>query len=203
MASRSNSSRERILDCAEAIILEKGFSSTSIEDILEKAAITKGGFFYHFDGKVGLAKALAERYLVQDAQVFGSLFEQAEQLSENSLHQLLIFLKLLADTMGQMKQTHPGCLVVSFTYNSNQLNDEVRQIIQKGLNNWRDMIGSRIDKIKKLYPIEEDVDTKVLADMFGTIIEGGIVISRAFQDNLILVNQILSYRNYLRTLFER
>lgn len=203
MSSRSNSSRERILDCAEAIILEKGFSSTSIEDILERASITKGGFFYHFDGKVGLAKALAERYLVQDAEVFGGLFKQAEELSENPLHQLLIFLKLLAETMGQMKQTHPGCLVVSFTYNSNQLNDEVRQLIRKGLIAWREMIGSRIDRIKEVYPLEEDVDTKVLADMFGTTIEGGIVISRAFQDNAILINQILSYRNYLRTLFER
>ena len=52
--TRSNSSRERILACAEAVILQKGFSGTSIDDILEKASITKGGFFYHFDGKPGL-----------------------------------------------------------------------------------------------------------------------------------------------------
>ena len=43
--TRSNSSRERILACAEAVILQKGFSGTSIEDILEKASITKGGKF--------------------------------------------------------------------------------------------------------------------------------------------------------------
>jgi len=51
MATRSNSSRERILACAEAVILQKGFGGTSIDDILESASITKGGFFYHFDGK--------------------------------------------------------------------------------------------------------------------------------------------------------
>ena len=37
MTTRSNSSRERILACAEAIVLQKGFNATSIEDILKQA----------------------------------------------------------------------------------------------------------------------------------------------------------------------
>ncbi len=202
MASRSNSSRDRILECAEAIILQKGFSSTSIDDILEKAAITKGGFFYHFDGKTGLARALVERYLIQDGLVFHDLFKQADSLSENPLHQLLIFLKLLAELMGQLQDTHPGCLVVSFTYESHQINDEIRELIKKGLITWREMISSRLEKIIEKYPSDNEINTDVLADMFITTIEGGIILSRAFQDNQLLINQILGYRSYLRTLFE-
>lgn len=202
MASRSNSSRDRILECAEAIILQKGFSSTSIDDILEKAAITKGGFFYHFDGKTGLARALVERYLIQDGLVFHDLFKQADSLSENPLHQLLIFLNLLAELMGQLQDTHPGCLVVSFTYESHQINDEIRELIKKGLITWREMISSRLKKIIEKYPSDNEINTDVLADMFITTIEGGIILSRAFQDNQLLINQILGYRSYLRTLFE-
>ena len=100
MATRTNSSKERILRCAESIILQKGFSATSIDEILESSAITKGGFFYHFDGKAGLAKALIERYLKQDDELFNGLLKTADSLSEDPLHQLLIFLKLLADMLG-------------------------------------------------------------------------------------------------------
>lgn len=202
MATRSNSSRERILESAEAIILQKGFSSTSIEDILEKASITKGGFFYHFDGKVDLAKSLVERYLIQDGLVFNKLIQQAEELSENPLHQLLIFLKLLSDVMGEMEQTHPGCLAVSFTYETNQVNDEVRDLVKKGFEHWRDLINSRLNKIVEKYPPQQDVDLDHIADMFITTIEGGIILSRAFQDNQLLINQVLAYRNYLRSIFE-
>jgi len=202
MVTRANSSRERILKCAEEIILQKGFSSTSIEEILEKAAITKGGFFYHFDGKTGLAKALVERYLQTDEEVFGGLFEQADQLSEDPLHRLLIFLKLLSDTMANLKHTHPGCLVASFTYESHQLNEDVRELIKKGLLAWREMFTTRLEKISEKYPRKIDISNDALADMFASVIEGGIIQSKAFQNNRLLVDQILAYRNYIRVLYE-
>ena len=202
MATRSNSSRERILECAEAIILQKGFAGTSIDDIIEKAAITKGGFFYHFDGKSGLAHALVDRYLEKDEVIFSGLFSKADDLSEDPLHRLLIFLKLLAEMMGDLQETHPGCLVVSFTYESQQFDDEIRESIRKGLLRWRGMMTERLESIMQKYPAKSDTNIDALADMFTSTIEGGIVLSRAFQDNKLLVDQILVFRNYVRMLFE-
>jgi len=201
MSTRANSSRERILSCAEAIILEKGFTGTSIDDILEKASITKGGFFYHFEGKGGLAQALIERYLEQDEAIFKGLFDKANDLSEDPLHQLLIFLKLLADMMGELEETHPGCLVASFTYENQQFNEDIRDLIKTGLQSWRNMIVTRLTDICNKYPIQSDVSLDDLADMFISSIEGGVILSRAFGENRLLVNQILAYRSTLRTLF--
>ena len=73
MTTRTNSSRDRILMTAEKMILQKGYVGTSLEDILDKAAITKGGFFYHFSGKGELARALVERYLEEDQKMFNLL----------------------------------------------------------------------------------------------------------------------------------
>jgi TetR/AcrR family transcriptional repressor of nem operon len=39
--------RERILEIAEAAVRAKGFETTSIEEIICEAGITKSGFFYH------------------------------------------------------------------------------------------------------------------------------------------------------------
>ncbi|MEM9530091.1 MAG: TetR/AcrR family transcriptional regulator [Pseudomonadota bacterium] len=201
MAGRSNSCRERILENAESIILEKGFHATSINDILDKSAITKGGFFYHFDGKPGLAVALVERYLVQDDELFGSLTEQAEALSEDPLHRLLIFLNLLAETFGDMPETHPGCLVASFTYESQQLNEHVRELMQVGLLSWRKMMVEKMERARDAYPMRGDVSIETLADMFTAVIEGGIMLALNFGENSHITNQLLAYRAFLRMVY--
>jgi AcrR family transcriptional regulator len=199
--TRSNSSRERILACAEAMILQKGFNGTSIEDILDKASITKGGFFYHFDGKPGLAEALIDRYLEQDDELFGSLLAQSAELSEDPLHRLLIFLKLLSEKLGSMKQTHPGCLVASFTYESHQFRENIRELVREGMVRWRGMIVDQLQQVDRQYTMKSDVPLETLADMFTAIIEGGIMLARNFDDNRLLVNQIMAYRGFIRILY--
>ena len=202
MGSRTNSSRERILASAEAIILQKGFSATSIEDIIHRAAITKGGFFYHFEGKSGLAAALVERYLHQDDEIFNGLWRQAEALSEDPLHQLLIFLKLLADMMLHMEETHPGCLVASFTYESNLFDDSIRAGIREGLAAWRDMVQAKLKAVDAAYQRHTDQSAETLANMFTGVIEGGIVLARNFDNNQILADQILAYRSFIRMIYD-
>lgn len=199
--TRSAATRERILATAEALILQRGFAATSIDDILEQAAITKGGFFYHFNGKKELARALVERYLEQDNRIFTTLFQQADALSEDPLHQLLIFLKLFADMMADMAVTHPGCLVASFTYESQQLDDEVRALIRQGILVWRKLISLRLEKILAKYQPRQPADVPTLADMFTSTVEGGILLSRIYNSNQPLVNQILQYRMHLRLVF--
>lgn len=201
MATRANSSRERILETAEAIVLQKGFSATSIEDIIQQAAITKGGFFYHFSDRNELARALVTRFLEEDQAVFSGLFAKAETLSEDPLHQLLIFLKLFAEMMSELEQTHPGCLVASFTYEAQQVEQEVHALIKSGVLRWREMIGERLKRIIAKYPPRSEVNVESLADTFAATIEGGIILSRIFQDNSHLISQVLGYRTQLRLMF--
>ena len=59
---KAQETRNRILDVAQSLVLAKGFSGTSIDEIVADADITKGGFFYHFKGKNDLARELMRRY---------------------------------------------------------------------------------------------------------------------------------------------
>ena len=52
--------KEKILDAAEALVLDHGYGATSIDQILEKTGITKGAFFYHFKSKAALAQIQAQ-----------------------------------------------------------------------------------------------------------------------------------------------
>ncbi len=115
MASKGEATREKLMNIAERHILLSGFAATSIEVLIKEAGITKGGFFYHFEGKNALACALMQRYREQDALLFSSLFKRAEELTNDQLQQMLVFVKLLAEKMDNLEGLHPGCLVASFT----------------------------------------------------------------------------------------
>ncbi|MDH3432183.1 MAG: TetR/AcrR family transcriptional regulator [Gammaproteobacteria bacterium] len=198
---KGQQTRENILACAERIILQRGYSGTSIDDIISEACITKGGFFYHFDGKSDLAKQLMLRYLEQDKVFFDSLLERAISLTEDPLQQLLIFLKLMAEAMADLPGTHPGCLVASFTYESQQFDDELRNLNSQGVLAWRRFFMEQFDRVAEKYPPRIDRPLEELADMLTTVIEGGIVMSKVLDDRHILPYQLLQYRNYIRLIF--
>jgi AcrR family transcriptional regulator len=201
MGSKGEATRENILGIAEQIILQKGFSGTSIDEIIESSNITKGGFFYHFKGKEDLARHLMMRYQISDNHFFTILFKRADSLSEDPLQQMLIFLKLLAEAMGDLPTTHPGCLVASFTYESQQFNDDVKAIICDCLVGWRQMFVKKLAQINGVHPMKIETDILELADMLTSVIEGGIIMSKALNEPERLVNQILQYRQYIRLLF--
>ncbi len=201
MATKGEATKDRLLDIAERHFLQNGFAATLIEDLIKEAGITKGGFFYHFDGKNALAYALMQRYRERDAFLFSGLFKRAEELTDDPLQQMLVFVKLLAEMMENIEGLHPGCLVVSFTYESHQVNEEVRKITADSVRDWRRLFREQLDKINASYTANSDTTSDDLADMLSTIIEGGIVVSRALNDPSILVKQLLEYRSYIQLLY--
>lgn len=201
MGAKGEATRREIIGIARGMVLKKGFGRTSIDEIIRAANITKGGFFYHFDGKNDLARHLMLDYLEEDDAFFAALADRALELVEDPLQQVLLFLKLVAEEMERLGETHPGCLVASYTYEAQLFNDEVKALTAEGLLRWRDMFAGHFKRVLERHPIVIDVSTNDLADMLTGVIEGGIILSRALEDRSLLPKQILQYRNYIRLLF--
>ena len=53
--------RCHILDAAEKVFFEKGFSQTTLMDVANAAGMTRGAIYWHFKNKVDLFEAMAER----------------------------------------------------------------------------------------------------------------------------------------------
>lgn len=199
--SKGEQTRERIMDIAQDAVLHKGFASTSIDEIISEAGITKSGFFYHFRDKNDLAKALLQRYTDEEWKVFGQLFKQADELSEDPLHSFLIFLKLFADLMGDLPNGHPGCLIASYVYQDFLFSREVRDMTTEGHRIWRRRFRDRLDQIAARYPARIDINLDDMADMLSAVADGAIILSKSLHDPSLLPRQILQYRAYVRLVF--
>ncbi|QDL94119.1 TetR/AcrR family transcriptional regulator (plasmid) [Paroceanicella profunda] len=202
MAQTKPSTRERLLDIAEAGVLAKGFGATSIEEIISEAGISKNGFFYHFRDKNELARALLQRYLDTEEALLDDVFSRARELHGDPLHSFLIGLKLLSEMMADLPNGHPGCLVATFTYSERMFDRDVRELNRNAVLIWRARFLKMLEEIAATYSPRDDVDLRSLADMISNTVEGGIVLSKAVGQPQILSEQLLLLRSYVRLLFE-
>lgn len=193
--------RERLLEIAERAVLAKGFGATSIEELVAEAKITKNGFFYHFANKNSLALALLERYMERDDALFDDVFARGRELSDDPLHAFLIGLKLLAETMADLPEEFPGCLVATFCYQERLFDKDIHALTHDIVLRWRARFRTMLDAIAERYDPVEEVDLDALADMISTVIEGGLVLGRATGNSVILPDQIMLMRSYVKLLF--
>jgi TetR/AcrR family transcriptional regulator, transcriptional repressor for nem operon len=198
---RGGDTRERLLDAAEAAVLDKGFAATSIDELIVAVGITKSGFFYHFRDKGELAKALLVRYIERENDLFGDLFRRADELNEDPLHGFLVALKMMSELMSDLPSGHPGCLVASYCYQDRLFDREIRELNAAALLGWRQRFRERLDLIVARYPPLIPVDLDDLADMMSVVADGGIILSKVVKDKEALPRQVMLYRDFIRMVF--
>jgi len=198
---RGGDTRERILDIAEAGVLDKGFAATSIDELIAAVGITKSGFFYHFRDKGELAKALLVRYVERENELFGDLFRRADELNEDPLHGFLVALKMMSELMNDLPSGHPGCLVASYCYQDRLFDREIRELNASAMLGWRERFRARLELIAARYPPRITVDLTDLADMLSVIADGGIILSKVVKDKQALSRQVMLYRDFVRMVF--
>ena len=55
--------RERILQCALELFYAKGYDAVGVQEIAQKAGITKPTLYYYFGSKYGLLETLLTKHL--------------------------------------------------------------------------------------------------------------------------------------------
>jgi TetR/AcrR family transcriptional regulator, transcriptional repressor for nem operon len=193
--------RERILDLAYDAIIQKGFAATSIEELVEAAGITKGGFFYHFKDKNDLARQLLERYLIENEAILEQLEARARELSEDPLHAFLVFLKLYAEMVREVIARHPGCIVSTLTYQDRLFDETVVRLNREGMLAWRRRFLHWLEEIIAVHPPRIEVDLVDLADQMTVVADGSIIMQRALADPALFERQALLHRTMVRQIF--
>jgi AcrR family transcriptional regulator len=199
--SKGARTRERLLDCAYDSIIRKGFSATSIEELVAEVGITKSGFFYHFRDKNDLARQLLERYHAENEVFQQTLIARARELSSDPLHAYLIFIKLYAEAMSDMVQNHPGCLVATITFQDQAFDRDVTRMNAEGVLAWRKTFLTWLEKIAELYPPKIPTDLTGLADGVFGVTAQAIILSKALRDPQIVARDLLLYRDQIRLTF--
>lgn len=85
---RLERTRSLLLDAAEAVFAEKGFTAASLDDIASVAGYTKGAIYNHFATKEDLFLAVSDRYWRRYFDNFAEVMSSASQVGEPELDEI-------------------------------------------------------------------------------------------------------------------
>jgi TetR/AcrR family transcriptional repressor of nem operon len=202
MPRDGTATRERILDAAQRIVLERGFAATSVDAILAQAPATKGAFFHHFRSKNDLGRALLERYAAADDRMLDDFMAVAEAESDDPAEQLIAFVRHFEHVADGLAPTQPGCLFVSFIYESQLAGEGDDDVIATSILHWRTRLLGKLEAAARVHPPAIEVDLPSLADQVFTTFEGGFILARAMDEPRHLRSQLAHLRHYLELLFQ-
>ena len=90
--------RKEIIEAAEALFSEKGFSQVSVSDITNKVGLSHGAFFYYFKSKDDLLKAVIT-YRVE--QSLAEIEKLLAEVGPNPLRKIQLLLELSTRGMSE------------------------------------------------------------------------------------------------------
>lgn len=80
--ARAEATRRRIIDSAVDLFAELGYGEAGLADVLQRAGVSKGAFYYHFDSKESVAVAIIKEYRDANAQAVLARIDPSAPLLE-------------------------------------------------------------------------------------------------------------------------
>jgi TetR/AcrR family transcriptional repressor of nem operon len=150
--------RERIIRAAMDLFRKRGFHNTSLVQILERAAITKGGFYFHFKSKEELGFAVLE--FVRDFWNKNVIEVVADEPDARAR------IRRMVELMTQMDrgEIFHGCaLLAVLTAEMMETDSEFSDFIKRIISEWQKSIVDILEQGKVEGVFRSNTDANALA----------------------------------------
>jgi len=162
--AQAEENRERILDNAAQLFRERGFDGIGLNDLMQSAGLTRGGFYGHFESKDDLAAQATRRALQANR-------EQWKQQTDRSLRAWVK--AYLSDA--HRDQRGAGCGLVALAGDAARGGPAVKAVLAEGVEN---LVATLQDQMPGADAAERR--SQALA-MLSTMV-GALLLSRAVGD---------------------
>lgn len=162
--------KAELLEIGSEIIRKQGFNNTGINEILEKAKVPKGSFYFYFKSK--------EDYGLQLLDYYKSFFEQNAQRNllgdKPYLQRLKKFFEEFHDILKD-NNYDGGCPIGNFALEMGDLNENFRIKILECLSSMSNHIKLFLDNAQKNHEISKKIDTAEMSTFILNSWEGTIM----------------------------
>ncbi|MGV0741838.1 TetR family transcriptional regulator [Mycolicibacterium sp. XJ870] len=166
--ARSAVTRRKIITAAVDLFSEVGYPATGLGDIIDRAEMTKGALYYHFDSKQSIAEAIIDETGASLLATFRTITESASPALENLIHGLFV----VSDFTHADKVAEIGMqLLRTFT----GINDVAGNVYRS----WQDELTEQVGQAAAEGDLREDVDVKSAAEVILGSMLGAEALSRA------------------------
>ncbi|MDQ3621621.1 MAG: TetR/AcrR family transcriptional regulator [Verrucomicrobiota bacterium] len=129
----SETTKERLFDAAQEIMLTKSFHSVGLNEILSTVKVPKGSFYHYFCSKEQFGVELISHYVREHTARLRKFFAMPDT---RALQKFVDYWGLLIGRMteGECQQC---CLVAKLGLEVANFSEPMRQVLADGLKTWR------------------------------------------------------------------
>ena len=202
-ANPSSPAKRKLLDAAERLMLEKGFTATTVDDICAAAGLTKGSFFHYFENKDGLGKAVLEHTMERRRQMAETApyVKLADPLDR--VYGCLDFLAQLSRKMFESPDLAAGCLIGNLAQELSYTHPDIRSQCAECLKEVAKEIEVDLAAAKEKHAPKSPIDPRGLAEHFVAITEGSFILGKAQKNPGAVVENLNHFKRYLQFLFKK
>jgi len=191
-------SRTRLLQATLHLIATQGYSATSVDQICQRAGVTKGSFFHHFTGKDALVlEAVAYWQQEMAARYATARYHEAT----NPLDRLLGYLDLRAANLtGELADT--TCPLGTLVQECYETHPEIRVVCERALAAHAAELVRDLAAAKRLCAPRAMWSAESVANFIESAFQGSFVLAKAKQSPDVVRNGIKHLIRYLGFLFQ-
>ncbi len=188
MPKDGTATRERILETAERLVIENGYSATSLDQVIAASGSSKGAFFHHFGSKLELAQSLVSRYVAADVAHLEAAVAEVAGIDDPA-ERVVAFLRVFEDGADGLMGAQSSCLYVAVLTERQLAASGTSDQITGAIVAWRETLSRMLAEALAVRPRADDagvahdeVDTDALADHVFVTFEGAFLLCRSTGD---------------------
>jgi len=166
--------RQLLVRAGLELLTEQGYVSTGLEQILKKAGVPKGSFYYYFDSKEAFAKAVLESY---DDYFQHRLKTSFYQAGMSPMARLTDFVERSIQGM-EKHQFRRGCLVGNLAQEVLVLPEGFGQQLDDIFTRWEQLVADCLEAACQDRELSDGLDCQALARFFWIGWEGAVMRAR-------------------------
>ena len=187
--------KDRLLEAAERLMLAKGFTATTVEEVCGAAKVTKGSFFHYFKSKEQLGKELVERFCASGEERHRTLFGAERDPRKRINAYLEGMIRLVTDPVMSR-----GCLLGTFAQELCDTHPKIRMACAKGFESWGERLRKELSSAKARWVPRAAFDPQELAEHIIAVVEGALILGKARGDMRVAARSLRHLHVYIRTL---
>jgi len=189
--------RARIIEAAMELFWEKGYTSTSIADILSRSQVNSGSLYHFFPGKQDVLLAVLDGYRDGiEAMLLQPAWAGVDDPIERVFALLALYRRLIIETECQY-----GCPIGSLALELHDADPIVRQRLAENFTGWVDAVEACLRAASNRF--RRGADFRALAELALNVMEGGVMQARTFRDVAPFDRAVAQYRAYIDALIEK
>jgi TetR/AcrR family transcriptional repressor of nem operon len=192
------SAKTKLLDSGRELMLRRGYTATSVDEVCAQAGVTKGSFFHHFSNKEEFGKALlGHHWSTMQEQLGAAPFMSLDDPLARVHGYLDVFVALAHDP-----QVEQSCLFGNLAQEVAPTNEPLRAECAGGFGRWTEQLAAELEAAKQRHAPGARFDPAALAEYFIAVYEGSLVLAKANGDERVLADNVEHFRRYLDVLFD-